>query len=214
MAEIVGVIYPIPKWYMNRFFKGKDVFVKPATVWKQLKPGMKFIFYQSREDTGFVGEAKIKRVVLSEDPMKFYEIYGDRIFLKKEELKEYIKSQERWKSFRSRSDLIFSYFFIMFVVAYVILAIYGKMLLSAIFLVLAVIPIGIIARKRKEERKRIMLAYLFLIPYLISLTTIFPEKVVVNGNLVNVPAHMVGLVLGVFIPFTVSNGMGLLPTRS
>jgi len=104
MAEIVGVAYPIPKQFMNRFFKGKDVFVKPATVWKQLKPGMKFVFYQSHENTGFVGEAKIKRVVLSEDPMEFYETYGDRIFLTKEELKEYIKSQERWKSFRSREQ--------------------------------------------------------------------------------------------------------------
>lgn len=59
---------------------------------------MKFVFYQSHEDTGFVGEAKIKRVVLMDDPMKLYETYGDRIFLTKNELKEYIKSQERWKS--------------------------------------------------------------------------------------------------------------------
>jgi hypothetical protein len=84
---------------MDRFFKeGKDVFVKPATTWKQLKPGMKFIFYQSREDTGFVGEAKIKRVVLVENPIKLFGLYGDRIFLTQDELKEYIKSQERWKS--------------------------------------------------------------------------------------------------------------------
>ena len=32
MTEIVGVTYPIPKRFMDRFFKGKDVFVKPATV--------------------------------------------------------------------------------------------------------------------------------------------------------------------------------------
>ncbi len=65
------------------------MFVKPATVWKQLKPGMKFVFYQPHEDTGFVGEAKIKRVILQEDPMKFYDFtYGDRVFLSKEELKE------------------------------------------------------------------------------------------------------------------------------
>ncbi len=74
MTEIVGVTYPIPKQFMDRFFRdGKDIFIKPATVWKQLKPGMKFVFYQSHEDTGFVGEAKVKRVMLSEDPMKFYE---------------------------------------------------------------------------------------------------------------------------------------------
>jgi len=75
MAEIVGVTYPIPKQFMDRFFKAKDVFVKPATVWKQLKPGMKFVFYQSREDTGFVGEAKIKRILLSENPMQFFDTF-------------------------------------------------------------------------------------------------------------------------------------------
>ncbi len=96
MSEIKGVTYPVPKQFMDRFFEGKDVFVKPATVWKELKPGMKFVFYQSHEDTGFVGEAKIKRVVLSENPMQFFDTFGDRIFLTKDELKEYIKSQERW----------------------------------------------------------------------------------------------------------------------
>jgi hypothetical protein len=98
MENIVGVSYPIPKQFMDRFFKGKDVFVKPATVWKQLKPGMKFVFYQSHEDTGFVGEAKIKRIVLSENPIQFFDTYSNRIFLTKDELKEYIKSQERWRS--------------------------------------------------------------------------------------------------------------------
>ena len=103
MKKVIGVAYPIPKSFIDRFFKeGKDVFVKPATVWRELKPGMKFVFYQSKEDTGFVGEAKIKEIKLIDDPMKVFEMYGDRVFLTKEELKEYVKSQERWKSFRSR----------------------------------------------------------------------------------------------------------------
>jgi len=102
--KVTGVTYPIPKEYINRFFEGgKDVFIKPATVWKQLKSGMKFVFYQSREDTGFVGEARIKRILLVEDPKKLYETYGNRIFLTKDELKEYIKSQERWKSQKDKS---------------------------------------------------------------------------------------------------------------
>jgi len=97
MAKIVGVAFPIPKQFMDRFFKeGKDVFIKPATVFKELKPGMKFVLYQSHEDTGFVGEAKIKDIKLIDDPMKVFEMYGDRVFLIKEELKEYVKSQERW----------------------------------------------------------------------------------------------------------------------
>jgi len=98
MAKIVGVTFPIPKQFINRFFnEGKDVFIKPATVWKELKPGMKFVFYQSHEDTGFVGEAKIKSIQLIDDPMKVFEMYGDRVFLTREELKEYIRSQNRWK---------------------------------------------------------------------------------------------------------------------
>ena len=97
MAKIVGVTFPIPKQFMDRFFKeGKDVFIKPATVFKELKPGMKFVFYQSREDTGFVGEAKIKDIKLIDDPMKVFEMYGDRVFLTREELRAYVKSQERW----------------------------------------------------------------------------------------------------------------------
>jgi len=95
MAKIVGVAFPIPKRFMDRFFKeGKDVFVKPATCFKELKPGMKFVFYQSREDQGFVGEAKIKEIKLIDDPMKVFELYGDRVFLTKEELREYVKSQK------------------------------------------------------------------------------------------------------------------------
>lgn len=103
LSEIIGVTYPIPKQYMDRFFKeGKDVFVKPATTYKELKPGMKFVFYQSREDTGYIGEAKIKRVTITRNPLDLYETYGDRIFLKKEELKEYKKSQESWSKDNKR----------------------------------------------------------------------------------------------------------------
>ena len=35
-------------------YSSKKVFIRLATVWKKLKPGMKFVFYQSHEDTGFV----------------------------------------------------------------------------------------------------------------------------------------------------------------
>ncbi len=97
MPEIVGVTYPIPKQYVSRFLKeGKDVFVKPATAFKELKTGMKLVFYQSREDTGYVGEAKIKKIFITKNPLDIYQTYGDRIFLTKDEFKDYIKSQERW----------------------------------------------------------------------------------------------------------------------
>ena len=96
MAEIEGVAFPIPKRFAQRFFEGKDVFVKPATVFKELKPGMKFVIYQSHEDTGFVGEARIKAISFADDPMELLEKYGERLFLNEKELKEYVKSQERW----------------------------------------------------------------------------------------------------------------------
>jgi len=96
MAEIKGVAFPIPKQFAQRFFEGKDVFVKPATVFKELKPGMKLLIYQSREDTGFVGEARIKAVSIADDPMEFLRRYGERLFLSEKELKDYVKSQERW----------------------------------------------------------------------------------------------------------------------
>jgi hypothetical protein len=68
-TTITGVTFPIPKHYMHRFFKeGKTVFVKPATVFKELKKGLKLVFYQSHEDTGYVGEGTIKRILIAEDP--------------------------------------------------------------------------------------------------------------------------------------------------
>ena len=57
---------------------------------------MKFVSCQLHEDTEFIGEAKIKDVKLIDDPMKVFEIYGDRVFLTKEELREYVRSQDRW----------------------------------------------------------------------------------------------------------------------
>ncbi|MEM3504640.1 MAG: DUF365 domain-containing protein [Archaeoglobaceae archaeon] len=96
MPKIAGVTFPVPKQFAQRFFEGKTVFVKPATVFRELKPGMRFVIYQSHEDTGFVGEARIKRIVFADDPMKFYEQFGDKIFLSREEMREYVKSQERW----------------------------------------------------------------------------------------------------------------------
>ena len=50
MSTITGVTFPVPKHLMPRFFaEGKTVFIKPATVFKELKPGMKLVFYQSHE---------------------------------------------------------------------------------------------------------------------------------------------------------------------
>ncbi len=102
-SEIVGVTFPIPKHYMKRFFaEGKTVFIKPATVFKELKPGMRLVFYQSHEDTGYVGEATIRRIVIGEDPLAFFETFGDAVFLTREEARAYVENQERWQGVQVR----------------------------------------------------------------------------------------------------------------
>jgi len=103
MPEITGVTFPVPKHLMPRFFKdNKTVFIKPATVFKELKPGMRLVFYQSHEDTGYAGEATIKRIVINDDPLAFFETFGDAVFLTREEAKAYVGNQERWQGVRVR----------------------------------------------------------------------------------------------------------------
>ena len=103
MSEITGVTFPIPKQYMHRFFKdGKTVFVKPATVFKELRRGMRLVFYQSHEDTGYVGEGTIRRILVAEDPLTFYDTYGDAVFLTRDEMIAYLEKQDRWKAVRIR----------------------------------------------------------------------------------------------------------------
>jgi hypothetical protein len=103
MSEIIGVTFPVPKKYTPRFFnEGKTVFIKPATVFKELRSGMKLIFYQSHEDTGYAGEATIKRIVINDDPLAFFETFGDAVFLTREEAKAYVGNQERWQGVRVR----------------------------------------------------------------------------------------------------------------
>ena len=103
MTTITGATFPVPKSYMSRFFEeGKTVFIKPATVFKEIVPGMKLVFYQSHENTGYVGEAKITRIELNEDPFSFFDIFGDAIFLSRKEVQEYLDVQAKWKGGRVR----------------------------------------------------------------------------------------------------------------
>ena len=105
MPDITGVTFPVPKHLMPRFFRdGKTVFIKPATIFKELRSGMKLVFYQSHEDTGYVGEATIKRIVIDDDPLAFFEAFGDAVFLTIEEAKAYVDNQERWQGVRVRKD--------------------------------------------------------------------------------------------------------------
>ncbi|MDI6720166.1 MAG: DUF365 domain-containing protein [Methanomicrobiales archaeon] len=94
MSRIVGVAYPIPRRYVSRFFGGgRTVFVKPASTYRHLKSGMRFLFYRSGEDPALVGEARIKRIFVSENPLQFLDTYGDRLFLDRDELLAYMQSR-------------------------------------------------------------------------------------------------------------------------
>ncbi len=105
MSTITGVTFPVPKHLMPRFFaEGKTVFIKPATVFKELRSGMKLVFYQSHEDTGYAGQATIRRIVIEDDPLAFFETFGDAVFLTREEVKDYLDWQEHWKGPRVRKD--------------------------------------------------------------------------------------------------------------
>jgi hypothetical protein len=107
MSQIIGVTFPIPKQYTKRFFDdGKTVFIKPATCFKELKPGMKFVFYQSHEDTGFVGEGKIMKIAFSIDPLQFFDQFDKKIFLTPEEVKTYLQNLNQWKHIRVRKNSI------------------------------------------------------------------------------------------------------------
>ena len=107
MPDVIGVIFPIPKLYISRFFgDGKTVFIKPAKTFKKLQVGMKFIFYQSQEDTGYVGDALIKNITIARDPFSFFDIYENSIFLTKEELESYIKKiKERSKKHKKGKNI-------------------------------------------------------------------------------------------------------------
>ena len=106
MSTITGATFPVPKHLMPRFFaEGKTVFIKPATVFKELRSGMKLVFYQSREDTGYAGEATIRRIIISEDPLAFFDTFGDAVFLTREEATAYVEGQERWQGVRVRKEV-------------------------------------------------------------------------------------------------------------
>lgn len=97
MTKIVGVTYPIPKQFISRFFTdGKSVFIKPAKCFKSLKPGMKFVFYQSHEDTGFFGEGKIVGISIVDEPLVLIDEYKDRLFLTRDEILAYVANQKNW----------------------------------------------------------------------------------------------------------------------
>jgi len=95
--EIVGATFPVPRNYLDRILnEGKNVFVKPATL--RIRPGMKIIFYASREDQGFHGEAEVESVEYFTSVGEIIKKYKDGLFLTPEELRRYERDRARWHS--------------------------------------------------------------------------------------------------------------------
>lgn len=94
---VVGVTFPIPKWFLSRILEeGKTVFVKPSTL--RVRPGMKIIFYASREGQGWHGEAEVESVEHFTNVEDIIKKYKDELFLTPEELRKYEQDRAKWHS--------------------------------------------------------------------------------------------------------------------
>ena len=95
--KIIGATFPIPRYFLSRILEeGKTVFVKPSTL--RLKPGMKLIFYASREDQGWHGEAEVGSVEYFTNVEEIIKRYKNELFLTPEELRKYERDRAKWHS--------------------------------------------------------------------------------------------------------------------
>lgn len=95
--RVIGVTFPVPKWFLDRILEeSKTVFVKPSTL--RVQPGMKVIFYASREGQAWLGEGEVEAVEQFTNVEDILKKYGDGLFLTPKELRQYEKERERWHS--------------------------------------------------------------------------------------------------------------------
>ena len=96
-GNIIGATFPVPKPLLGRILdEGKTVFVKPSTL--RLKPGMKIIFYASREEQGWHGEAEVESVEHFTSVEEIIRKYREELFLTPEELRKYERDRAKWHS--------------------------------------------------------------------------------------------------------------------
>ncbi len=91
MSDFIGVIFPIPQQFIERFFiDKKNVFVKFLTGEStSLKEGQIFLFYASYGTKKIVGEGIIKNIEFLK-ASQVYRKYPNKLFLEKDELFEYV----------------------------------------------------------------------------------------------------------------------------
>ncbi|GAB6103211.1 DUF365 domain-containing protein [Thermococcus atlanticus] len=95
--KVVGATFPVPRWFLERILnEGKTVFVKPSTL--RVKPGMKVVFYASRESQAWLGEAEVESVEFLENVEEILKKYEKELFLTPKELREYDRERAKWHS--------------------------------------------------------------------------------------------------------------------
>lgn len=95
MNKVAAVVYPVPLRMVDRFFiEKKSVFVKylARNTRVQLSPKNKMVFYASHGSKEIVGEGIIEAVEFL-TPDEVLAKYDDKVFLNKEELREYVLLQ-------------------------------------------------------------------------------------------------------------------------
>jgi len=88
MDTIIGAIFPLSKFHINRFLKDKKTIFVKFTRFSQLKRGSKIIFYVSGEKL-LVGEGTIENIEVL-DTKTAWSRYYQQIFLTKDEYEQYV----------------------------------------------------------------------------------------------------------------------------
>ncbi len=110
MKEIIGVIFPIPKQFVDRLLvDNRNVFVKyvPRITGLKIVPKDKVLFYASHSSKEIVGEGKIDEMLFL-TPEEALQKYGERMFLNEKELSEYTLQQPRRDSQKKMLVLVLS----------------------------------------------------------------------------------------------------------
>ncbi|MEM0268770.1 MAG: DUF365 domain-containing protein [Candidatus Korarchaeum sp.] len=93
--SVIGAIFPIPSRLLDRIFKeGRNVFLKPPTIYRELREGSKILFYASGELREIVGEGTAERLELLR-PDEAVRKYGGKLFLDPEEVSDYLRGKRR-----------------------------------------------------------------------------------------------------------------------
>lgn len=93
--KVIGAIFPLPSHLVDRIFKEeRNVFLKPPTVYKDLRKGSKILFYASGEIREIIGEGTTEKVELLK-PEEAVKKYGKKLFLDPDEVSEYLRGKKR-----------------------------------------------------------------------------------------------------------------------